>query len=76
VIDGVSVKLGKHFEVLYQAGYTDEGMLPEAAIIIRKYDQSGPVYGIAQGDQEIVVGGEKSLAQLAKALQRWSKEAA
>jgi len=59
-------------EILYQAGYEDEGLIPEPAIIIKKYEQDGDVYGIIQGDQEICVGGKKSMLQLAKAIKSWA----
>ena len=58
-------------EVIYQAGYGDERMIAEPAIIIREYN--GNVYGIIlQGDQEITIGGWRSMLQLAKAIKSWA----
>jgi hypothetical protein len=69
--EGVSVS-AKGIEVVYQVGYDNGESIPEPAIIIRKYDQDGDVFGIIQGDQEIVVGGMKSMKQLAKAIKGWA----
>jgi hypothetical protein len=69
-IEGVSVT-HKGIEVIYQSGYDDDSVIAEPAIIIRKYE--GDMWGIIQGDNEITIGGKKSMLQLAKAIREWGK---
>lgn len=70
--DGVHVNMGNGLRLMYQTPDGDE--LPEPAIALRAYDQEPAVFGIIQGDQEITVGGTKSLRLLGKALIQLAKD--